>query len=90
GYGNAVELTHADGTVTLYAHAAQLLVTAGEKVEAGQAIATVGSTGRSTGAHLHFEVRVAGRAVDPLKALKVYAPRAEVPPGAAVGRGRLP
>jgi murein DD-endopeptidase MepM/ murein hydrolase activator NlpD len=77
GYGNAVEIDHGDGLTTLYAHASELLVAPGEAVQAGQEIARVGSTGRSTGAHLHFEVRMAGRPVDPARALKAYASRAE-------------
>lgn len=77
GYGNAVELLHADGTTTLYAHARAVTVREGERVEAGQSIAEVGSTGRSTGPHLHFEVREGGRAMDPARALKAYAVRAE-------------
>jgi murein DD-endopeptidase MepM/ murein hydrolase activator NlpD len=79
GYGNAVEIDHGGGLVTLYGHASELLVSAGDRVAAGQEIARVGRTGRATGAHLHFEVRMGGRAVDPSRVLKTYAQRAEVP-----------
>lgn len=72
GYGNAVELQHADGTTTLYAHAAEVLVTRGDFVPAGAPIALVGQTGRSTGPHLHLEVREAGHPTDPVRALKFY------------------
>lgn len=65
GYGNMVIVEHEDGTETRYAHCRDLGVKAGEVVAAGQSIASVGSTGRSTGAHLHFEVRQGGRAIDP-------------------------
>lgn len=65
GYGNTVIIEQTDGKQTLYAHAEQLLVNVGEQVAAGQTIATVGSTGRSTGPHLHFEVRENGQPVDP-------------------------
>lgn len=68
GYGNLVEVEHADGRTTRYGHCQSLKVKAGQTVKAGQAIATVGSTGNSTGPHLHFEVISAGgRAVDPMK-----------------------
>ncbi|MBI1764120.1 MAG: peptidoglycan DD-metalloendopeptidase family protein [Acidobacteria bacterium] len=69
GYGNLVEIEHADGQRTRYAHAARLLVQAGDEVKPGQTIATVGSTGRSTGPHLHFEVNKDGAHVDPLQAV---------------------
>lgn len=66
GYGLTVVIGHDDGTRTLYAHASALLVTAGQRVEQGQPIARVGSTGRSTGPHLHFEIIVDDRPVNPL------------------------
>ena len=65
GYGLMVEITHANGYQTRYAHADQLLVEVGEIVRKGQNIALVGSTGRSTGPHVHFEVYKNGRVVDP-------------------------
>jgi murein DD-endopeptidase MepM/ murein hydrolase activator NlpD len=57
GYGNYVVVQHGNGTQTLYAHATSILVSVGEQVSQGQAIATIGRTGRATGNHLHFEVR---------------------------------
>jgi murein DD-endopeptidase MepM/ murein hydrolase activator NlpD len=69
GYGNMVMIEHADGRRTLYAHAQSLFVKVGDTVAAGESIAAVGSTGHSTGPHLHFEVREANRAVNPLSAL---------------------
>lgn len=65
GYGNLVEIDHGQGVVTRYGHAAKLLVKAGEIVEQSQKIATVGSTGKSTGPHLHFEVSKDGVSIDP-------------------------
>lgn len=65
GYGRMVEITHGNGLVTRYAHASKLHVEVGDIVEKGQLIANVGSTGRSTGPHLHFEVRMAGHPLDP-------------------------
>lgn len=69
-YGNYVLIDHGDGYNTLYAHASKLFVKAGEYVEQGQVIAAVGTTGTSTGNHLHFEVRINGEKVDPMKYLK--------------------
>lgn len=70
GYGNMVEIEHNNKTTTRYAHASKLLVKEGDIVRLGQTVALVGSTGRSTGPHLHFEVRVDGEAVNPLKFLE--------------------
>ena len=66
GYGRLVEITHGNGYVTRYAHNAKLLVQRGETVKRGDPIALMGSTGRSTGTHLHFEVLRDGHSVDPL------------------------
>lgn len=65
GYGNLVELEHPGGYRTRYAHTESILVPLGEHVSKGQVIARMGSTGRSTGSHLHVEVRQDGRAIDP-------------------------
>jgi len=65
GYGRLVEITHGEGIVTRYGHGKALLVKQGELVHKGQAIATLGSSGRSTGPHLHLEVHKDGVAVDP-------------------------
>ncbi len=66
GYGNVVEIDHGNGIITRYAHAQRLLVRQGQRVERGQEIATVGSTGLSVGPHLHYEIHVNGTPVDPL------------------------
>ncbi|MBI4348443.1 MAG: M23 family metallopeptidase [Elusimicrobia bacterium] len=69
GYGNVVILRHDEKTTTLYAHNEKLLVRANDTVGAGQTIALLGSTGRSTGPHVHFEIRVREKAVNPRKRL---------------------
>ncbi len=66
GYGNLVIMRHAGGYVTVYAHNRRNLVDVGDQVGQGSRVAEVGSTGRSTGPHLHFEIRVGKDAVDPL------------------------
>ena len=65
GYGNVVEVGHADGYTTLYAHNQKNLVEVGDLVKRGQVLAKVGSTGRSTGYHVHFEVMKDGRVMNP-------------------------
>ena len=70
GYGNLIELEHGAGIATRYGHLSRLMVTAGERVRRGQLIGLMGSTGRSTGSHLHYEVRIDGRAVNPLPFLQ--------------------
>jgi murein DD-endopeptidase MepM/ murein hydrolase activator NlpD len=69
-YGNTVIIDHGNGTTTLYGHASKLAVRAGQPVQAGQYIGNVGSTGFSTGPHLHFEVRKHGQPIDPTPYLK--------------------
>jgi len=70
GYGKCVEINHGNGYVTRYAHNQRVLVQAGDTVQKGQPIALIGSTGRSTGPHLHFEVLKQGRSVDPMSFVK--------------------
>jgi murein DD-endopeptidase MepM/ murein hydrolase activator NlpD len=69
-YGNIVKVDHGSGLETRYAHASKLMVKVGDRVVKGQLIALVGNTGRSTGAHLHYEIRLNGNALDPRKYLK--------------------
>lgn len=66
GYGNVVEIDHGDGYMTRYAHNSKLLVQPGQHVRVGEAIAKAGSTGHSTGPHVHFEVWYKGRVVNPM------------------------
>ena len=74
GYGNVVEIDHGNGYVTRYAHNSRLTRKVGELVRAGQEIAKAGSTGRSTGAHVHFEVWEGGRVVNPRNFLSQQSP----------------
>ena len=69
-YGNYVKIKHGGGIETRYAHASKLLVKKGDLVNKDQVIALVGNTGRSTGPHLHYEIRLNGRSLDPRKYLK--------------------
>jgi murein DD-endopeptidase MepM/ murein hydrolase activator NlpD len=70
GYGNLVKIRHAGGAESWYAHASRILVRVGQSISQGEPIALVGSTGISTGPHLHLEIHVAGRAIDPLGELR--------------------
>ena len=70
GYGNLVKIQHAFGIETRYAHMSKILVKAGQRVSRGQQIGAMGNTGRSTGTHLHYEVRVGGKAVNPMTYIK--------------------
>lgn len=70
GYGNRVFIDHGNGFVTVYAHLSRIDVTAGQNVSRGNVIGLIGSTGRSTGPHLHFEIRASDKAQDPLAFLK--------------------
>lgn len=74
GYGNIVIIEHRDGSETFYGHNEKLLVSAGQSIRAGEVISLSGSTGKSTGPHLHFEVRVGGVAVNPHKLLSNVLP----------------
>ncbi|MBN9468167.1 MAG: M23 family metallopeptidase [Bosea sp.] len=70
GYGNMVEVEHAGGISTRYAHMSAILVSVGQSVVPGTVVGRVGSTGRSTGPHLHYETRIEGDAIDPIRFLK--------------------
>ncbi len=72
-YGNIVKVDHGSGLETRYAHASKLLVKVGERVVKGQTVALVGSTGRSTGPHLHYEIRLNGNSLDPRQYLQKNA-----------------
>lgn len=74
GYGNLVVIDHGYGLQTVYGHTSKALVKVGDRVRKGQVIAYMGTTGRSTGAHLHYEVRRQGRPVNPMQYLKVRGP----------------
>ena len=65
-YGNAVIVSHANGYESLYGHLSSLAVKTGQDVKAGQEVGKVGSTGRSSGPHLHFVVKINGKEIDPM------------------------
>ena len=69
-YGNMVRISHGSGLETRYAHASKLLVKEGDRIKKNQVIALVGNTGRSTGPHLHYEIRMNGESLDPRKYLQ--------------------
>jgi murein DD-endopeptidase MepM/ murein hydrolase activator NlpD len=70
GYGKMVEIDHGNGLSTRYGHLSEIDVSVGQQVKIGQVIGRLGSTGRSTGPHLHYETRIDGDAVDPQKFLR--------------------
>ena len=70
GYGNLIKIDHGSGIETRYAHLSAILVRPGQRIARGEQIGRMGSTGRSTGSHLHYEVRVAGSAVNPIPFMK--------------------
>jgi|KBSSwiStaDraftv2_1062776.scaffolds.fasta_scaffold812578_1 murein DD-endopeptidase MepM/ murein hydrolase activator NlpD len=89
GYGNLVEIDHGKGLQTRFGHLSRILVRPGDRVVRGQEIAMMGSTGRSTGSHLHYEVRIDGHAVNPVPFLQsadyVTAMEARTAAGIALG-----
>ena len=66
GYGKSVIINHGNGFKTLYAHASELIVSKGDQVKKGMLIARMGSTGNSTGPHLHYEIRLNDEPIDPM------------------------
>jgi murein DD-endopeptidase MepM/ murein hydrolase activator NlpD len=71
GYGNMVEVAHADGVSTRYGHMSRISVSVGDPISTGQKLGTLGNTGRSTGAHLHYETRIRDQAVNPIPFLQM-------------------
>jgi hypothetical protein len=87
GYGNAVIIDHGDGYKTLYAHMSSITVTKGQIVSQGEEVGKVGSTGYSTGPHLHFEIQKNGNAVDPVPLLS-YQPKAQATQSTIITSGK--
>ncbi|MDT7934188.1 MAG: M23 family metallopeptidase [Sphingomonadaceae bacterium] len=91
GYGNMIEVDHGRGMTTRYGHLSRIQVKLGDRVRGGDQIGKLGSTGRSTGPHLHYEVRVDGNAVDPMpylrSATEIAAVQSAAASSAAVGQG---
>jgi murein DD-endopeptidase MepM/ murein hydrolase activator NlpD len=77
GYGLMIEVNHGKGIVTRYGHNEEILVEVGDRIKQGQVIATMGSSGRSTGPHVHFELLKNGRAVNPTKYMHSKRTRAK-------------
>jgi murein DD-endopeptidase MepM/ murein hydrolase activator NlpD len=77
GYGNAIDIQHSNGVVTRYGHASKIFVQVGDIVMPGQKIAEIGSSGRSTGPHLHFEVIIDGTQVNPMPYLALFKPKSD-------------
>ncbi len=73
GYGNMVEVDHGNGLATRYAHLSAITVTEGQTIQAGATVGRIGATGRATGPHLHYETRIDGEPVDPIRFLKAGA-----------------
>ena len=85
GYGNLVEIDHGQGIQTRYGHLSQRIAQAGQRIHRGDLIGLMGSTGRSTGSHLHYEVRIDGRAVNPIPFLQASSTFIAMQRGTAVG-----
>ena len=85
GYGRMVVIDHGNGVETRYAHLSRIVVRRGQQVFAGQLLGKAGATGRATGVHLHFEIRVTGRPLDPAEIVAAQAPAVPVTPVAGVG-----
>jgi murein DD-endopeptidase MepM/ murein hydrolase activator NlpD len=79
GYGLLVEIDHGNGLATRYGHLSAIEVNEGQAVEAGETVGRIGTTGRSTGPHLHYEVRIAGEPVDPLRYLRAGVRLSDTP-----------
>jgi murein DD-endopeptidase MepM/ murein hydrolase activator NlpD len=79
GYGNVIDIDHGGGIVTRYAHLRRISTKKAAAVSAGEVIGQVGSTGRTTGPHLHFEVRIDGAPVSPIEAMAVAQMQREIP-----------